>query len=63
MRVLSAGGSTKHIAEGKGVHREVKSEGSCRQTTGPTNRNRIRHTRVGKSAEQDKALSYTEPEV
>ena len=63
MRVPSAGGSTKHIAEGKGVHREVKSEGSRRQTTGPTNRNRIRHTRVGKSAEQDKALSYTEPKV
>lgn len=63
MKVLSAGGSTKHIAEGKGVHREVKSEGSRRQTTDPTNRNRIRHTREGKSAAQDEAQSYTEPEV
>jgi len=29
------------LAEGKGVHREVESEGSRRQTLGPTNRNRI----------------------
>ena len=25
----------------KGVHREVESEGSCKQTLGPTDRNRI----------------------
>ena len=25
----------------KGVHREVESEGSCRQILGPTDRNRI----------------------
>jgi len=34
--------SGKHIARGKGVHREVESEGSPRQTTGLTNRNHIK---------------------
>jgi len=34
-------GSGKVIAKGKGVHREVKSEGSRRQSSGLTNRNRI----------------------
>ena len=63
MKVPSAGGSTKHIAEGKGVHCEVESEGSRRQTTGPTDRNRIRHSRVDKSAYQDEVPSYPEPEV
>jgi len=38
VKVPSAGDSTKRIAEGKGVHREVESEGSSRQTVGPTNR-------------------------
>ena len=56
-------GSTKRIAKGKGVHREVESEGSPRQTVGPTNRNRIRHTIEGKAAEQAEAQSYTELEV
>jgi hypothetical protein len=32
--------SAKHIAKGKDVHREVESEGSRRQTSGLTNRNR-----------------------
>ena len=32
----------ERLADGKGVHREVESEGSCRQNTGLTNRNRIR---------------------
>ena len=63
MKVPSAGGSTKRIARGKGVHREVESEGSPRQTVGPTNRNRIRHAIVGKVAEQTEAQSYTELEV
>ena len=63
VKVPSAGGSTKRIARGKGVHREVESEGSPRQTTDLTNRNDMRHTRVGKSAIQDEAPSYTEPEV
>ena len=31
----------KHIAKGKGVHREVESEGSRRQKSGLTDRNRI----------------------
>ena len=35
------------LAEGKGVHREVESEGSLRQSAGPTNRNRIGGARVG----------------
>ena len=63
MQVPSAGGSTKRIAKGKGVHREVGSEGSPRQTVGSTNRNRIRHTIVGKVARQTEARSYTDLEV
>ncbi len=63
VKVPSAGDSTKRIAEGKGVHREVESEGSSRQTVGPTNRNRIRHMRVGKVATQTEAPSYTELSV
>ena len=39
--------SAKHIAEGKGVHREVESEGSHRRTSGLTNRNHIRHCKLG----------------
>jgi hypothetical protein len=31
----------KNVAKSKGVHREVESEGSWRQTLGPANRNRI----------------------
>ena len=31
----------KHIAKGKGVYREVESEGSRRQKSGLTDRNRI----------------------
>ncbi len=42
--------SAEHIAEGKGVHREVESEGSRRQTSGLTNRNHIRRCRLGKVA-------------
>ena len=38
---LSHPNSGKAIAQGKGVHREVESEGSRRQTSGPTNRNFI----------------------
>ena len=34
--------SGKHIADGKGVHREVESEGSLKQNSGLTNRNHIR---------------------
>ena len=56
MRVDSA----KHIAKGKGVHREVEFEGSRRQTSGLTNRNHMRHCRLGKVAEQTKAQNYPE---
>ena len=55
--------STKRIAKDKGVRRETEYEGSWRQTTGLTNRNCIRHTRMGKSAKQDEAPSVTESEV
>lgn len=49
--------SGKATAEGKGVHREVESEGSLRQTSDPTYRNLIpRLMRVDKSAKQDKVL-------
>jgi len=34
--------SAEHIAKSKGVHCEVESEGSWRQTSGLTNRNHIR---------------------
>lgn len=63
MKVPSAGGSTKHIAESKGVLREKESEGSSRQTAGLMNKNCVRHMQVGKSAKQDEAQSYTEPVV
>ncbi|WP_157081753.1 hypothetical protein [Fervidicola ferrireducens] len=35
-------GSTSLLAKGKGVHREVESEGSRRQSHGPMNKNPIR---------------------
>ncbi|SHJ07186.1 hypothetical protein SAMN02745219_01700 [Desulfofundulus thermosubterraneus DSM 16057] len=35
-------GSTSLLAKGKGVHREVESEGSRRQNHGPMNKNPIR---------------------
>jgi len=34
------------LAEGKGVHREVGSEGSRRQSPGPTNRNLMSGGRI-----------------
>ena len=55
MKVPSAGGSAKRIAKSKGVHREVESEESWRQTTGLTNRNRMRHEQAGKAASQAEA--------
>jgi hypothetical protein len=47
--------STKHIAKGKGVHREVESEGSRRQSSDPRNTNSIRRSKWGKTAIQVKA--------
>jgi len=52
--------SAKHIAKGKGVHREVESEGSRRQTSGLTNRNHIRRCKLGKVAIQTEAQNYPE---
>ncbi|NLB41356.1 MAG: hypothetical protein GX815_03710 [Clostridiales bacterium] len=42
------------LAKGKGVHREVESEGSLRQSSAPRNTNHIRHTRWDKAAIQVK---------
>ena len=42
MKVPNPPDSGKDIAEIKGVHREVESEGSWRQISGLTNRNHIR---------------------
>jgi len=63
VKVPGAGGSTKLVARGKGVRREAESERSPRQTADLTNRNLIRHMKVGKSANEDEAQSYTEPSV
>jgi len=48
------------LAKGKGVHREVESEGSRRQKSAPTNRNYIRRVVVGDAAKQAKAQYCTE---
>ena len=53
-------GSGKCIAEGKGVHREVESEGSHRQTLGLTNRNHIRQVRRIRLLNKLKSKNYTE---
>ena len=42
VKVPSAGDSTKRIAEGKGVHREVESEGSCSKELDARIRYRLR---------------------
>jgi len=42
------------LAEDKGVHREMESEGSWRQSSGPRNTNHIRHTRRDETAKQVK---------
>jgi len=55
VKVPSAGGSAKRIAKGKGVHREVESEESLRQTTSLTYRKCIRQSRTGKAAVQAEA--------
>jgi hypothetical protein len=46
----------KHIAKGKGVHREIESEGSRRQTSGLTNRNHIRKSRLGNETIESKII-------
>jgi len=52
--------SAKHIAKGKGVLGDEESEGSRRQTSGLTNRNHIRHCKLGKVAKQTEAPNYPE---
>ena len=42
MEVLLRALMTGTVSRTARVHREVESEGSCKQTSGPTNRNRIR---------------------
>ncbi len=44
--------SRQPLAEGKGVHREVESEGSWKQSSAPRNTNRIRHIRWDELAKQ-----------
>ena len=53
-------GSGKRIAKGKGVHREVESEGSRRRNLGPRNTNRIRRTRRVRLRNKPKPHSCTE---
>ena len=48
------------LAKSKGVHREVESEGSWRQTFEPTNRNCMRRGCMGDVAPETKALHCTE---
>jgi len=47
--------SRQPLAEGKGVHREVESEGSWKQTSALRNTNHIRHIRWGEMAIQIEA--------
>ena len=54
MKVPRAVSSDKPTADGKGVHREVESERSPRQTFDPTNRNFVRHKQADKAAKQAK---------
>ena len=56
MKVPRAVSSDKPIANGKGVHCEVESERSPRQTFDPTNRNFVRHMQVDKAAKQAEVL-------
>ena len=46
--------SDQPLAQGKGVHREVESEGSRRQSSGPRNTNSIRHEAWDETARQVK---------
>ena len=52
MKVPRAVSSDKPIVDGKGVHREMESERSPRQTFDPTNRNFVRHKQVDKATTQ-----------
>ena len=52
VRVLCGAWSRQPLANGKGVHREVKSEGSRRQIRAPRNTNRIRRVQPDELARQ-----------
>jgi hypothetical protein len=52
VKVPRAVSSDKLIADDKGVHCEVESERSLRQTFDPTNRNFVRHMQADKAADQ-----------
>jgi hypothetical protein len=52
VRVLYGAWSWQPLAKGKGVHREVESEGSRRQTLAPRNTNRIRRAQPDELAKQ-----------
>jgi len=45
--------SCQPLAKSKGVHREVESEGSWRQSSDPRNTNIIRHIRLDEFAKQN----------
>ncbi len=47
--------SDQPLAKGKGVHREVESEGSRRQSSDPSNTNNIRRKTWGETAQQVEA--------
>lgn len=48
--------SSQPLAKSKGVHREVESEGSWRQSSGPRNTNSIRHNLWDEFAHQNEIL-------
>jgi hypothetical protein len=48
--------SFQPLAKSKGVHREVESEGSWRQSSGPRNTNIIRHIQWDEFAIQNEVL-------
>ena len=50
------------LANGKGVHREVESEGSRRQSPGPMNKNRMRQNKTDEFASQNEVLKTGEEE-
>ena len=55
--------SAKHIAKGKGVHREVESKGNWRRTSGLTNRNHLRHCRRVRLQNKLKPKTIRKPTV
>ena len=54
-------GSCQPLAKSKGVHREVESEGSWRQSSDPRNTNIIRHKMWDESANTKRSpINYTD---